>query len=308
MLTPALGGHVTDDRVDPGQSLAPHRPRISGGQRREEPPIGSARALGRTLARVASRSPLCWMEVGTPTGEQWHLADDLLAVDNYSLRSSLDAVSQRFGGRMDVAASVLAESCARPVALGAGGAFLLERRVAHVTPTTVRLHVGTDGGFDAVALDPGIGMSVLPGDAAGGIPGVQVATGLSQLREQLALHLVGYLTPVVSAIHAHASKRMSALWGTVAHTIASSLMILGRSTGEQHRAKREADLVLEAASPPMPGSPAWFSLEYGGDEHPVPCRSTCCLARRLPGQESCSTCPLLGYEERKRRLLAWLAW
>jgi hypothetical protein len=177
-----------------------------------------------------------------------------------------------------------------------------------VTPTTVRLHGGPDGVFDAVALDPRIGMSVLPGDAAGGAPGVQVVAGLGQLRGQLTRHLVGYLTPLVAAIHTHASKRTSALWGSVAHTIAASLMILGRATGEQHRAKHEADLILEAASPPMQGPPAWFSLEYGGEEHVVPCRGSCCLARRIPDKEPCATCPLLGYEERKRRLLAWLAW
>jgi hypothetical protein len=202
--------------------------------------VGAVPPLGRTLARLARRSPLCWMELGVPTDAGWHLAEDLLDDDSLQLASRLEALTRRFGHRVDVAASVLVESSARPVTLAATGAFFFERRVPHVAPAGIRLHVGTEELFDAVALDPGTAMTVLRGDPAGACPGVEEAAGLVELRQQLARHLVGYLAPLVAAVHRRSGKRTGPLWSTVAYTIASSLMILGRTAGEELRARTES--------------------------------------------------------------------
>jgi FhuF 2Fe-2S C-terminal domain len=115
--------------------------------------------------------------------------------------------------------------------------------------------------------------------------------------------LVAELGPTIEVVNEISRRPRSALWRGASDRLAQALVLAGEELG--NRALGEAAARRALAVPgPLGGRLRIEELVVGGEREVLLLRNGCCLWHRIPGEEKCSTCPLLESDARAPRVLA----
>lgn len=275
--------------------------------------VVAADPFARTRERLRTVLPgfpdVYAVDAGAPAGPGWHRLDAVLA-DGTVARWCADA-RRPDGSAAAVAAVRVVGMLAHAVLGRLTAALALDRRAHDVSAANLAVHLDGDGWVDRVAVrDPTV--TVLPGDPAAGAPGTVLAPDLPALLDGAAGRAVATLGPVVEQVRAASRFGVVAGWGVAADAVLSTASFVPLYLGRDERAGRAVGtalldaLVAHGARVRTRGgcttvARAGFALE-------VPLRGSCCFAYRSapaverPGDEYCSTCPVLDPALRGRRL------
>lgn len=259
----------------------------------------------RVFVRGAAVTRHIRAEIGEPSGSDWLPYPLLSTLDG--LDTMVRCVSRAApGASPTVAAALFASSVAAGFAAPLTGALLRERRVVVPDPDRTWLRPAYTG-VDAVAVDR-VTLTVLPGDPLAGQPGAATAPDLDALRHAAVSGHRALLGPLVDRVAAGTRRGRRALWVDAGDRLATYLLLAGRELGDPGNARREADLLLGSAEPPIRHRVAWLEFEHRGTPVIWKRRPVCCLIYQAPtwrGQY-CATCPLVSESETIRRTRAWL--
>jgi len=185
-----------------------------------------------------------------------------------------------------VAAALLASSVAGAFAAPITGALFTEGRVPIPERVWLRPYFT---GVDAVAVGK---TTVTHEDPRG--------AALSGYRR--------LLVPLMDFVSGTTQRGRRALWADAGDRLATYLLLAGRARGDQDAGRREADLLLGRAEPPLRHDPAWLVFEHRGERVVWKRRPVCCLIYQAPNFRGryCATCPLVPVAETVARTRAWL--
>lgn len=251
--------------------------------------------LAAALAVVASREPWLQVRSGEPSGNDWHLAADLLTP------AALDDLVRSAAGRLavehpratpalarTVAAAVLLDHWGWALAVAGAGTLAATGQVLDLSPQRVHLRLEQ-------AHITGIAVTGFATTATGesGLC-LQVSSSLSPLHDLLT----GGGAPLLRR-----SRRL--LRAGIGDAVATALSTQARQLdgAERDRLLALADRLITGA--PGWGRPAWLVVDGAGpQELRTRRRTSCCLWYRLPDQAACLTCPRLTDSDRAGRLRA----
>ena len=123
------------------------------------------------------------------------------------------------------------------------------------------------------------------------------------------------MSAVRAAVRARAPFGVSGMWGCAADQVGSIVTRRQRAGG--HAALWDDAVgfldALSAHAPRLRARPRLVMVDWEGGPSPFSIQGTCCLlyktspaADSTTGDGYCSTCPLLGDEVRRARLVAWV--
>lgn len=263
-----------------------------------------------TLDRARQLSAYLKPELGPPAGEGWLAATDLAPGAAY-LETLIAATQARLRTRTAaVVGSALLQSYQWPLVSTAVACYLLDRRVPDLRLEHTRTQYTAEHEADALALLSGR-FTALPADPAAAHPDATVAPDLSALRTVLRTGIEAHLGVVIDQLGARLGCKPRGLWLNVADSLAGTLVWLMQ---EQQPAATLEQLEAEVtALIRVPGSPlanrqvGLLQLSHQERSQVFLDRATCCYWHKTAGGEYCSTCPHRAPEDRRERLLGYLA-
>lgn len=266
--------------------------------------------LVHTLARARQLSAYLQPEAGAPAGDGWRAAADL-AHGAAHLETLIAATQARLRTRAPmVVGSAILQSYQWPLISTAIACYLLDRRVPDLSTTNTLTRYNAAQEADALAL-LGRRFTALAADPAAHHPDATVAPDTAALRTILRTQLEAHLGLVIDHLCARLGCKPRGLWLNVADSCASTLVWLMQ---EQDKTTSMAQIEAEiAALIRVPGSPltsqqiGLIQLSYAQKSRIFLDRATCCYWYKTDGGEYCSTCPHRTPDDRRQRLLAYLA-
>lgn len=263
-----------------------------------------------TLSRVRQLSAYLKPELGAPSGAGWLAAADLAPGAAY-LETLIAATQARLRTRAAaVVGSALLQSYQWPLVSTAVACYLLDRRVPDLSLEHTRTQYTAEHEADALALLGGR-FTALPGDPAASHADATLVPDLSALRATLRSGIEAHLGVVIAQLCARLGCRPRGLWLNVADSLAGTLVWLMQ---ERQPATTLESIEAElAALTRAPGSPlanrqiGLIQLSHQGRSQVFLGRATCCYWYKTEGGEHCSTCPHRTPEDRRERLLGYLA-
>lgn len=266
--------------------------------------------LEQTLSRARLLSAYLRPELGAPSGEGWFAATDLAPGAAY-LETLIAATQARLRTKAPaIVGSALLQGYQWPLVSTAVACYLLDRRVPDLSLEHTRTQYSAEHEADALALLGGR-FTALPGDPAAEHPDATVVPDLPALRTALRTALAAHLGVVIDQLCARLGCKPRGLWLNAADSLASSFVWLAQ---EQRPAATLEQLEAElAALTRAPGSPfasrqiGLIQLSHHERSRVFLDRATCCYWYKTEGGAYCSTCPHRPPEERRERLLAYLA-
>ncbi|MGI9004175.1 MAG: hypothetical protein ACR2GH_21430 [Pseudonocardia sp.] len=248
--------------------------------------------------------------VGVPDGSGWLGLHD--ALPSGALFSWWETALRRENPALPptVAAVRVVGMLARVVLSRLTAALVLDRRAHDVSATNLLVHLDEDGRADRVAVRRPT-VAVLPGDIAAGAPDTIVAPDLATLLDAAAAQAVATLTPMIDAVHALSRFGVVPAWNVAADAVLGTATFVPLYLGGDERAGRalgEALLdALVARGARIGRRGTCEAVVRGGSEFQMPVRGSCCFSYRTdeetsrPGDQYCTTCPLLDVPTRARR-------
>ncbi len=189
--------------------------------------------------------------------------------------------------------------------------LVLDRRAHDVSAGNLAVHLDEDGHVDRVAVRrPTVG--VLPDDEAAGEPDVVVRPDLTALLDEAATRAVATLAPVIDQVHAASRLGIVPAWNVVADSVLNTATLVPLYLGRDEQAGRAVGealldaLVAHGARIRTRGTCVTVARDTG--VYRLPVRGSCCFYYKIrpdidqPGDEYCTTCPLLDGPARARRL------
>ena len=270
---------------------------------RPAPAAADDAALAQTLA--AARAHFGGYDVlGTRLGApaDWLAASELSRpgprLDDLLAKATTTADTDR----SDIGATLLAEGYAFALALRAVGTLLFGTRVPAMAPDEVRLQfAGGDATITGVAYAGGA--YGIAGDACAGDPSLALLPDEDALLAQLHAELHDHLEPLLVAIAAATGRPLRALWRSAGDRLGGAFLWLGEVVGMRERAWDLGTRAMRADGPLAVGA-GFRVLEHAGIAEPTRNRRSCCLIYRVPGNDTCFTCPLTSEAARRERLAA----
>jgi hypothetical protein len=229
----------------------------------------------------------------------WVSRDDLLTSDALLAEVAAVATTGYATDRADILGTRFLEIWTWLVATPAAATVLLDRRLPDLSAANVAVAPGLWADPAPVGLRTGR-FWCLPGDVAAGHPDATVVADEGALARELNATLRDrHLAPLVEAVADRSRRGRRALWRSATDQLVGAFARAGEAMGDAEQGYRLAQLVA-AGEPPM-RSKARIDRHVGYALH---VRDGCCLSYRLPDSDHCVNCPLLGEDERARRLLA----
>jgi hypothetical protein len=312
-LPTSMAGREPGFRPGPASAL--------GANPSPEGPAGAGPwPVPRDVAEAVQPRGACY---GVPSEPGWVRCDHLIAAEGVT--ESLARVARAHpGASPEVAASYLVNWYSAAVVAPAIASYVLLRRVPHLNPSVVSLHVPDSGWFDRTALhfpagamladDPWAtpaATSLLrvvggPRTAVTGPAGVaRVVADLPELRAVLVEEVLAHLRPFIQELRARVRLGRPALWGAAAAQCARSFLLTERVSADPTLGRDEADAFFTLAAPTMLARPRWQEFVHRGRSYVGMRRGSCCLAHRMD-EEYCTTCPFTDDLERERRMRTWI--
>lgn len=239
------------------------------------------------VATVLSDCATSWMPVmlGRPPTEvdrhgTWFPFTTL--VEETRLARRVREMTPDYEGLADVATAFLASRFASPLALLAGA--------------PVHQH--------GVAVAYAVEDLWLRRSARGWFNGIAVTDATLDTPDTAAPRAVEHYRPVVERLRRVGKLGKRAMWGQLADAMATTAGHAHDAAGDAEAAAHGSALLLEAADPPLWGTPTFERIEAGGAVGLAWRRSSCCLAYRCERYELCTGCPLTPTEEWRARSIA----
>jgi hypothetical protein len=266
--------------------------------------------LEQTLARARELNEYLKPQLGAPSGEGW-IAHTDLAPGAARLEALIAATQARLRTKAAaIVGSAVLQSYQWPLISTAVVCYLLNRRVPDLRPEATRTRYNAEHEADALALLGGR-FTALPGDSAASHPDATVVADLLTLRTVLRTGIEAHLGAVIDQLCAHLGCKGRGLWLNVADSLAGTFVWLAQ---EQQPVTTLEQLEAEvAALIRSPGSPlhnrriGLIQLSHQERSQVFLDRATCCYWYKTEGGEYCSTCPHRTPEDRRERLLRYLA-
>jgi hypothetical protein len=266
--------------------------------------------LAQTLARMHALNAYRKAELGVPSGAGW-IAHPDLAPGAAWLEALITATQARL--RTTAAAivgSALLQSYQWPLISTTVACYLLDQRVPDLTLANTQIHYTAEHEADRLALRDGRFMA-LPDDPAASHPDATVVPDRAALRSALRIGIEAHLGVVIDQLCARLGCKPRGLWLNVTDALAGNLVWVAQ---ERDPATSLAALEGELdALIGVPGSPltsrtiGLIQLRHQQRSLIFPDRATCCYWYKTEGGDYCSTCPKRTPDDRRQRLLAYLA-
>ncbi|NJO82149.1 MAG: hypothetical protein HC828_04640 [Blastochloris sp.] len=266
--------------------------------------------FGQTLERVRRLNEYLKPELGTPGDGLWLTAADL-APGAAPLETLIATTQARLRTTAPtITASAVLQSYQWPLISTAMACYLVDQRVPDLSVARVRTHYTAEHEADALALGS-VRFVVLPSDPAADCPDATVVADLDALRTTVRTSIEAHLGTVIESLCARLGCKPRGLWLNVADSCASTLVWLMQ---EHAPATTPAQLEAEiAALIRIPASPLYsrqiglIELAYHERRQVFLDRATCCFWYKTEGGDYCSTCPKRTPNDRRERLLTYLA-
>ncbi|GAB4425729.1 MAG: IucA/IucC family C-terminal-domain containing protein [Chloroflexi bacterium OHK40] len=266
--------------------------------------------LEQTLVRVRALSEYLKPELGASSGEGWIAHTDLVP-GAVRLDALITATQARLRTRAPmVVGSAILQSYQWPLISTALACYLLDRRVPDLGATKTLTRYNAAQEADALALLSDR-FTCLADDPAADHSDATVAPDLDSLRTAMRHAIEAHLGLVIDHLCARLGCKPRGLWLNVTDSCASTLVWLMQ---EQDKTTSMAQIEAEiAALIRVSGSPltsrqiGLIQLSYAQKSRIFLDRATCCYWYKTDGGEYCSTCPHRTPDDRRQRLLAYLA-
>jgi ferric iron reductase protein FhuF len=253
--------------------------------------------------------------VGVPAEAGW--AGLARAIAGGTITSWYAAALRResAAGLASVAAVSVVSMLAHAVLGRLTAALVLDRRAHDVSAENLAVHLDADGYVDQVASrSPTV--HVLPDDTAAGDPQALVHPDLTALLTESAAQALTTVTPIIAQVHATSRFGIVPSWNVVADSVLSTATLVPLYLGGDELAGRAIGMALldtlVAHGAPIRTRGSSRVLTRGRDTYWLPVRGSCCFFYKTgpdvetPGDEYCTTCPLLDETARTRRFRALL--
>jgi hypothetical protein len=266
--------------------------------------------LAQTLARVRQLNEYLKAELGAPDGELWFTAADF-APGALHVERLITATQARLRTTAPtIIASALLQSYQWPLIGAAIACYLVDQRVPDLCVAQVRIHYTAEHEADALAVGSGRFVA-LPSDPAADHPDATVVADRDALRVALRTQIEAHLGVVIESLCARLGCKSRGLWLNVADRCAGMMIWLMQEHAPTITAAQiEAEI---AALIRTPDSPLYsrqiglIELTYHEHRQVFLDRATCCYWYKTAGGDYCSTCPKRTPEDRRERLLHYLA-
>jgi hypothetical protein len=204
--------------------------------------------------------------------------------------------------RVDIGATLLAESCAWGLAMRAVAVLLFGTRIPALGAGEVQFEfAAADATVTGVAF-AGAAYGIA-GDARSGDPALTILRDEAALLARLHAELEEHLDPVLTALSVASGRPSRALWRSAGDRLGGAFLWLGEVVGMRERAWDLGARCMAGGGPLAVGA-GFRVLEHAGIAEPTRNRRGCCLIYRAAGQTTCFTCPLTTEHERCARLEA----
>jgi hypothetical protein len=266
--------------------------------------------LAQTLDSVRRLSAYLKADIDVSPGPDWLTAADL-APGAAPLEALIAATQARLRTTAPtITASALLQSNQWPLISTAIACYLVHRRVPDLSIVSVRTHYNAEHEADALALNSGR-FAALPNDFAADHLDAVVVANVDALRTTVRTSIEAHLSAVIEQLCAHFACKPRGLWLNVADALARTIVWLMQ---EHAPATTAAQIEAEiAALIRIPASPLYrrqiglIELAYHGRSQVFLDRATCCFWYKAEGGDYCSTCPKRTLNDRRERLLRYLA-
>ncbi|MGH3822793.1 MAG: (2Fe-2S)-binding protein [Pseudonocardiaceae bacterium] len=281
-----------------------------------KPVAGPLELTQRRLRTVRPDYPhLYAVEVGVPAGDGWVGLAGAIADGTITNWYTAALRRESAAGLASVAAVGVVSMLAHAVLGRLTATLVLDRRTHGVSAENLAVHLDEDGYVDQVAAcSPTV--CVLPDDKAADDPHAVVRPDLTVLLDETATQAVATLTPVIDQVSAASRFGIVPAWNVVADSVLSTAMLVPLYLGGDELAGRAIGvalldaLVAHGARIRTRGTCQTVTREP--DMYRLPVRGSCCFFYKTgpdvdqPGDEYCTTCPLLDDTTRTRRFRALL--
>ncbi len=266
--------------------------------------------LAQTLDRVRQLNEYLKPELGTPSGIAGFAAADL-ASGSARLAGLVVYTQARLRTTAPtITASAILQSYQWPLISTASACYLVDRRVPDLSVANIRTRYSAEHEAEALALGSGR-FAALPGDPAADHPDATSVADLEALRTWLRTGLEAHLGGVIADLSAHCGCKPRGLWLNVADSCASTLVwLMQKSVPTTTAAQIESELaalIRTPASPLFSRQIGLIELAYHERSQVFLDRATCCYWYKTAGGDFCSTCPKRTQDDRRERLLTYLA-
>jgi hypothetical protein len=148
--------------------------------------------------------------------------------------------------------------------------------------------------------------TVVAGDVRAEHPSMTAVADADALRGALRGALVAQATPVVEALYAWSGFAPRGTWGMLTSSWASHFTSLGEPRDDQRGLAPELDALFAGDDIAAAMRPRMHAVTCGETTHLYQRRASCCRYYLLPAGELCTSCPLVGDDERLARNRAWM--
>jgi hypothetical protein len=265
-----------------------------------------------TLERVGALSAYLKAELGTPTEGAWVAAEALAPGATWLELLATQTQARLRTKAPTITASAILQGYQWPLISTAIACYLVDRRVPDLSVANLRTRYNAEYEGDALALGRGRFVA-LPNDPAADPDHAKalIVADEDALRAALRTGIEAHLGVVIAQLCAHFTCKPRGLWLNVADSCASTLVWLMQAYAPATTAAQlEAEL---AALIHHPGSPlhnrriGLIQLRHQEHSQIFLDRATCCYWYKTEDGNYCNTCPKRTPEDRRERLLAYLA-
>ena len=178
--------------------------------------------------------------------------------------------------------------------------YLQSRWVPDVSLDNVSFAFGRSTAFERAALHAVRGV-VVAGDPRAADPSMATVPGATALRRALRDGLVAQAAPVVAALERWSGFAPRGSWGQLTSAWASQFTALAEPRDDQRGLVTELDAFFAGDDLVAAMRPRMHAVGVDGAIHLRQRRASCCRWYLVPGGELCTSCPLVGDDERQLR-------
>jgi FhuF 2Fe-2S C-terminal domain len=181
--------------------------------------------------------------------------------------------------------------------------YLQSRWVPDVALDNVSFAFGRSTAFERAALREVRGV-VVAGDPRAADASISTVPDADALRRALRDALVTQAVPVVAALERWSGFASRGDWGQLTPAWAAQFIALADSRDDQRALGPELDAFFGGDDVVAAMRPRIYAVSVDGAIRLYQRRASCCRMYLLPGGSLCTSCPLVGDEERQKRFLA----
>ena len=184
--------------------------------------------------------------------------------------------------------------------------YLQARWVPDIALDNVSFAFGRSTAFERAALHVVRGV-VVAGDPRAADASMSTVPDADALRRALRDALIAQSAPVVAALARWSGFAPRGTWGQLTSAWAARFTAIAGPRDDQRELVTELDAFFAGDDIVAAMRPRMHAVSVGGATRLYQRRASCCRMYLLPGGSLCTSCPLVGDEERQKLFLATFA-